>query len=207
MLLRKDTLEGIAAGRVTLQFRWWKRPTVKAGGTLRSRIGVLAIESVDVIDERELTDAEAESAGYKDRADALAQLERQRGPDRRLYRVAFTRAGEDPRIALRNDDQLDAADRQAINNRLKRLDAHSKRGPWTTRTLELIRDNPETRAVDLAHQEGLEKLPFKLDVRKLKELGLTESLVRGYRLSPRGEAYLAATTEPLRPRARSAPRR
>jgi hypothetical protein len=27
-------------------------------------------------------------------------------------------------------------------------------------------------------------------VRKLKELGLTESLPVGYRLSPRGEAYL-----------------
>jgi len=31
-------------------------------------------------------------------------------------------------------------------------------------------------------------------VRKLKELGLTESLERGYRLSPRGRAVLAATT-------------
>ena len=32
-------------------------------------------------------------------------------------------------------------------------------------------------------------LPFKRNVRKLKELGLTESLEVGYRLSPRGEAY------------------
>lgn len=199
MLLRKDTLEGIAAGRVTLQFRWWKRPTVKAGGTLRSRVGVLAIQSVDVIDEAELTDEEARRAGYRDRADAVAQLEHQREPARRLYRIAFTRAGEDPRIALRNDDRLDDATRTAIDHRLERLDSHSKRGPWTLRTLELIRDNPGTRAVDLAHDEGLEKLPFKLDVRKLKELGLTESLVAGYRLSPRGQAYLAAVS-------RSAPR-
>jgi hypothetical protein len=33
-------------------------------------------------------------------------------------------------------------------------------------------------------------MPFKLDVRKLKELGLTESLKIGYRLSPRGIAVL-----------------
>jgi hypothetical protein len=33
-------------------------------------------------------------------------------------------------------------------------------------------------------------MPFKLDVRKLKELGLTESLRPGYRLSPRGETVL-----------------
>jgi ribosomal protein S19E (S16A) len=30
-------------------------------------------------------------------------------------------------------------------------------------------------------------------VRKLKELGLTESLEIGYRISPRGQAYLDAT--------------
>jgi len=33
-------------------------------------------------------------------------------------------------------------------------------------------------------------IPIKLDVRKLKEMGLTESLITGYRLSPRGEAVL-----------------
>ncbi len=36
--------------------------------------------------------------------------------------------------------------------------------------------------------------PFKLDVRKLKARGLTISLEKGYRLSPRGERYLALTT-------------
>ena len=34
---------------------------------------------------------------------------------------------------------------------------------------------------------------FKRDVRKLKNLGLTISLEVGYRLSPRGEAYLRRT--------------
>ena len=34
-------------------------------------------------------------------------------------------------------------------------------------------------------------LSFKRDVRRLKELGLTESLEVGYRLSPRGRALLA----------------
>jgi hypothetical protein len=46
------------------------------------------------------------------------------------------------------------------------------------------------RAEDLAHSVGREKMPFKLDVRKLKELGLTESLTTGYRLSPRGWSVL-----------------
>ena len=47
---------------------------------------------------------------------------------------------------------------------------------------------------DLAAGFGRETLPFKNDVRKLKNLGLTESLEVGYRLSLRGEAYVAATT-------------
>jgi hypothetical protein len=42
----------------------------------------------------------------------------------------------------------------------------------------------------LAERFGRERLPFKADVRKLKALGLTESLEVGYRLSPRGRAYL-----------------
>jgi hypothetical protein len=44
--------------------------------------------------------------------------------------------------------------------------------------------------VDLA-AAGRERHPFKTDVRKHKELGLTESLEVGYRLSPRGRALLA----------------
>ncbi len=44
----------------------------------------------------------------------------------------------------------------------------------------------------LASQAGLPRLDFKANVRKLKALGLTESLDVGYRLSPRGAAVLAA---------------
>ena len=59
--------------------------------------------------------------------------------------------------------------------------------------MELIERCPATLAADIAHSIGREKLPFKADVRKLKELGLTESLEVGYRLSPRGRAYLERT--------------
>jgi hypothetical protein len=57
--------------------------------------------------------------------------------------------------------------------------------------LEPIAARPATRAPDLAASLGRETAPFKADVRKLKELGLTESLLVGYRLSPRGRAYLS----------------
>jgi hypothetical protein len=78
-----------------------------------------------------------------------------------------------------------------LTRRLQRLDASSGHGPWTRETLALIAGNPGVRAEDLAASVGREKMPFKLDVRKLKEMGLTESLRVGYRLSPRGESLLA----------------
>jgi hypothetical protein len=56
--------------------------------------------------------------------------------------------------------------------------------------LRLIAANPGRRAPDLARRRGLDTRPFKIDVRTLKALGLTESLAVGYRLSPRGRAYL-----------------
>ena len=77
-----------------------------------------------------------------------------------------------------------------MRERLSAIDARSPRGPWTWSVLELIARHPATRAADLAPMVGRERLPFKADVRRLKELGLTESLRVGYRLSPRGRALL-----------------
>ena len=80
----------------------------------------------------------------------------------------------------------------ALRKRLARLDA---KGPWTTDTLRLVAENPEVRAADLAASVGRDRDSFKNDVRKLKNLGLTESLLIGYRISPRGQQYLDSLLE------------
>jgi hypothetical protein len=187
MLFRQDVLRRIAEGDVTLAFRRWRRPTVRAGGTLRTRVGVLAIDSVEPVDENQVTDAEARRAGAADR-EALLRGLRAEG---RLYRVELRLAGPDPRIALRERSDISREERVEIDARLARFDAASRHGPWTAAVLELIAQQPGTRAPDLAASFGRETAPFKTDVRKLKELGLTESLLVGYRLSPRGRAYLS----------------
>lgn len=189
MLLKRDTLAGIAGGRVTLAFRRWKRPTVRAGGELRTAIGVLAIDAVDAIDEHDITEDDARLAGHPSRAALIAELDRR--PAGRLYRIALRRIGDDPRAALREQAALDADAVAEIAARLARFDRASRRGPWTEAVLRLIADSPGVRAPDLAASLGRETQPFKRDVRKLKELGLTESLETGYRLSPRGRAWLA----------------
>ena len=186
MLFRPRDLDAIRRGEVTVAFRRWRRPTVRAGGTLQTGAGLLAIETVDRIGPEDITDAEAARAGFPDRAAALAALR----PEGELYRVAFHVAGPDPRIALRERAAFAPGEREAVAARLARLDAASRHGAWTAATLAEIAAHPGRRAGDLAEALGRERLPFKADVRKLKALGLTESLEIGYRLSPRGEAFL-----------------
>jgi hypothetical protein len=185
MLLKQKTLKGIADGSITLAFRRWKRPTVKAGGSLRTVIGVLAIESVDTVDERKITTQDAKRAGYESRKELLAELNARK--EGKLYRIALHHAGADPRHDLRQQDDLSDDEIDDLKNRLARMDTRSSHGPWTTATLKLIAKNPGKRAADMAESVGMETKRFKTNVRKLKELGLTESLQVGYRLSPRGE--------------------
>ena len=64
--------------------------------------------------------------------------------------------------------------------------------PWTAATLAIIGAHPQIAASRLAAKLGRETAPFKVDVRKLKKLGLTQSFEVGYEISPRGRAYLDA---------------
>ncbi len=184
MLFEQRFWPGIADGSITLAFRRWQRPTVRSGGRLRSPAGELAIESVDVIGEAAITESEAHRAGYESRDTLLKELNAREGT---LYRIAFHLAGPDSRIALRERAELSKEEVLAVRSRLERMD---RGGPWTLRTLQLISERPRTRAADLAATIGSETLPFKARVRRLKELGLTESLEVGYRLSPRGRTVL-----------------
>ena len=80
----------------------------------------------------------------------------------------------------------------ALDARLERLDRASGEGAWTMATLDLIRTHPQRRAPDLAEMVGRETAPFKLDVRKLKAMGLTRSFAVGYEISPRGHGLPGA---------------
>lgn len=183
--IRQPTLDAIAAGSVTVVFRRWDRQRVRAGGTQRTAVGVLEFTAVEPVDEAALTEEDAGSAGFPDLPSLLAA---QVG-DGTLYRVRLRLAGPDPRVELRSRDTLTAEEREELSARLDRFDRASRSGPWTGAVLDLIAENPGVRAPDLAHRMGRETQPFKRDVRKLKELGLTESLEVGYRLSPRGQAF------------------
>jgi hypothetical protein len=188
MLFPQRFWAGLEDGSVTLAFRRWRRRGVKAGGSQLTPVGVLAVDAVDAVAVDDITDDEARRAGYGDRDELLAELERH--PDGTLYRIAFHRAGADPRVALREDTAVSDDQLAAVRARLARLDRASSHGPWTEEVLRLIAARPGVRAADLAGSMDRETQPFKTDVRKLKALGLTESLAVGYRLSPRGRVVL-----------------
>ena len=70
MLLRLDHLDRIVAGEVDIVYRLWRKPTVKAGGRLRTSRGELAIGAVEMIDPSTISDADARRAGFADAASA-----------------------------------------------------------------------------------------------------------------------------------------
>jgi hypothetical protein len=192
MLFRQRTLEGIQAGTITLAFRRWQRPAVRAGGTQLTAVGQLEFGSVMQVSEAEVSEEDARKAGFESLADLLEDLsERKEGL---LYRVELRGLRPDPRISLRETLPL-SDERDQVTRKLDDLDSRADDGAWTWRVLDIIARNPGVRAGTICRQAGMEKQDFKLRVRKLKKLGLTESLEVGYRLSPRGAAIRALVHE------------
>lgn len=180
-------LEGLEAGTIDLVFRRWTKQNVRPGDTLHLSAGVIAVDSVEIVDPAAITDAEAVRSGAESANSVRGTL---RGDlDAPVYRIRLRYLGPDPRHALSADAELSERDVADIRKRLSKMD---KRRPWTHETLRLISDNAGRRAQELADLLGREKDPLKVDIRKLKNLGLTLSLEVGYRISPRGAAYLRA---------------
>lgn len=184
----------VAEGAITVQFRRWATARVVAGRTYRTNAGRIDVLGVRRVDPAKLTRADARRAGRPSAEQLLAELPGD--PAHPLWRVEFTRATDpDPRAALAADADLDEAALADLTKRLDRLDRASSHGPWTRQYLATIAERPGVRAPDLAASYGRETQPFKIDVRKLKNLGLTHSLAVGYELSPRGRAFLQRSAE------------
>jgi hypothetical protein len=190
LLLPMKVAQGVADGSVTLAFRRWRKQDVQPGQVFTTSAGLVRVEAVTTVDESVITDDEARLAGWPD----AERLRRKLAPEGSTYRIELSYAGPDPRVALRSSADLTEEDVADLDRRLERLDRASSHGAWTLHYLELIRQHPQRRAPDLAAMVGRETAPFKIDVRKLKNLGLTHSLEVGYELSPRGEEYLRRTT-------------
>jgi hypothetical protein len=195
VLFEQRLRDGLHDGSITMAFRRWRRVQVVTGHHYRTGRDMVAVDAIDAVQPGDISSQDALAAGYGNVTELVADL---RGdPALALYRIRFRRlAGPDPRATLAATADLTAADAAAIGARLARMDAASKHGPWTGKFLALIGDRPATSSELLAESVGWDRPEFKLHVRRLKTLGLTISLDVGYRLSPRGQAYLAAAGAP-----------
>jgi hypothetical protein len=206
LLFKKPFWEGLTTGAITVTFRRWQKPHVRAGGRYRCHpIGVLEVDAIARVPASSISGADAARAGFASR-DALVAYLAELGPledATELWRVELHHGGDGDRVELALEAELTDAEIATIGDKLARMD---RDGAWTRRTLGLIAKHPRIAASKLAGKLGLETLPFKTSVRKLKRLGLTQSFEVGYEVSPRGRAYLAAAGK-RRPRAKPSPRR
>lgn len=194
MLFKTFTHEPIRRGDITLTVRRWRAPQAKVGGQYRLHSGgAIEVTSVDIVEPDDLTEHDAHLAGFRSLTALVRALPKHEGGS--LYRVAFTYIGElpDPRAELAESDELSTDEIADIRARLDRMDGDH---PWTRDVLWLIEDNEGVRAGDLAPAVSMETQRFKTNVRRLKALGLTQSLETGYRVSPRGLAFLEAEGSP-----------
>jgi hypothetical protein len=188
MIFKLSDLEGIKAGKITLAFRKWKKPTVRKGSLVRTEIAVVEISDVSEISLAGIMDRDAVSAGFDSAESLLKSLNKVN--EGMIYKIRVRYYSEDPRIALRAHTTLTEKDFLLLKKKLERLDSHDKAGPWTLTVLKAIRDNPKLRAADLADKLNRKKDELKINIRKLKNLGLTISHEVGYTISPLGEHFL-----------------
>lgn len=189
MIFRKEFLQKIKKGEVKIAYRRWIKLSVREGGTLKTSIGVIKFGKINVIDEKKLGEKEARLAGYDYLKDLMKDLSFR--PEGKVYLIRFKLIGEDSRLKLRENIKLNSEEIEAVKEKLARLDKASRRGPWTKSVLQILSKRPGVGSKLLALDLGIEDhLKLKLNVRKLKNLGLTISLGTGYKLSPRGELIL-----------------
>ena len=249
MQFKKETLAEIAAKRVNLAFRRWKRPSVKAHDVISTPIGDLTVVSCEKTAIAKISAADLKRAGYSSRSALLREFANHPGdvyrivlrpkpaelpPRRQRHQVsldqsqhrnsaaktgpsagsrsfafdAHTRAAtgcspdanvrlcacpekssRQPPAPAKSDEKITKAELKSAIAALKTLDQSSGHGAWTATTLRLIDKYPARRAPDLAASQRRDPLVFTRDVLRLKQLGLTENLEVGYRLSPRGPRH------------------
>ena len=95
MLIKREVLEAIKRGDITLQFRRWTRPSVKAGGTLKTAVGLLQIGRIEEMRPADVTLADAKRAGFKDLAEFQKWLaSMKQGP--LFHRIEVSYLGDPP---------------------------------------------------------------------------------------------------------------
>ena len=191
MMFRRQDRDRVASGEITVTFRLWKTPRVKAGKRYATGFGTIEVEDVTVIPAALVARRDVKPSGLSDiRAIWESAGEHTKArvvEDTLLHRVQFRFLGDVPVSSTRARE----VDLDRLPERLAKMDRLSSHGPWTLAILRLIEDAPRVPARVLAAELSWQTLDFKANVRKLKALCLTLSHEVGYELSDLGQRYLA----------------
>lgn len=188
MLFKEIHLRGIKSGKITLAFRKWKNTSVRTGSLLHTSVGLIEIRKIETVNENDITDNDALNAGFSDKNQLLKSFTH--NSTGTIFKITVSYHSADPRIKLREQTGLSEQQFIDLKKKLEKLDNHSRQGHWTIKVLLTIKDNPNLHAIGIVKLTGFEKEWLKLNIRKLKNLGLTISHTVGYELSPLGKAFL-----------------
>ena len=197
LLFQKRFHAGIVNGAVRLTFRLWEKPHVKVGGRYRVHpIGVVEVNAVASVTLADISERDALDGGFLSREELLAYLapvaKKPLTATTHVFRVGFVHGGDGDRVPVALETVISA---EALFELQKRVERLEREGKWVRKVMELIVKHPRVAASQLAKKLKLETEPFKIDVRKLKKLGLTQSFEVGYEVSPRGKKFLALTAK------------
>ena len=195
LLFQSRFHKGLVSGEVTVTFRLWPKARVKPGTRYRCHpIGVLVVDAVDRVRIEEITDRDAEQAGFADRRALLDYLQgfsdTPLSGSTEIFKVTLHYGGESDFARIADEIEVTDETFNQLSALLAHMDSSSRTGPWTQETLSLIEGHPRVAASRLAEMVQRETKPFKADVVKLKKLGLTQSFEVGYDLTPRGRVFL-----------------
>ncbi|PWR21487.1 helix-turn-helix domain-containing protein [Zavarzinia aquatilis] len=182
MLLKQKILDAIAGGRVSLVFRRWPRPVLAAGDLMPSPLGPLRVADAGMVEAAGLTPDDARAAGFADVPALLASLGE---GDEPIYRVHLRLADEGEGVEIGPT---------AIKALRRRLDRHDRADgtPWTRPLLDALAAAPGCPASDLAATVGRPLPELRRALARLVDMGLVDAAGKGYALSPRGIAFVAA---------------
>lgn len=165
-----------------MTIRAWRKPQATPGNDYKLGASErITVSAVDAIAISEIRPRDAKASGFESTDTLVSMLTKESG--RRLtarskvFRVRFRYAGT-------VKDEPPAFTRDELDARLDRM------GEWSRTLLALIGANPGVSSAVLAKQMGRERMKLKADVRKLKRLGLTQSLDVGYRLTKQGKSVV-----------------
>jgi hypothetical protein len=87
----QELREDVLSGQITVSFRLWRRPQVKAGGRYRVAGGQIEVDSVELVPFAAIDDADLRRSGEAD-LESLRRRAAHAGPigaDTLLYRIEF----------------------------------------------------------------------------------------------------------------------